>query len=123
VREIYEAINESGLEAAIHRFHPDFEGTVPPELSAEPDTYRGHEGLRRYFAGFEGSLEDVRIEPLELVEDGDRVLVPMRLLGRGAGSGIEVEQQAVQVWSFRDGKVARVDGFTDLDSAREAGGP
>ena len=27
--------------------HTDFEAVVPPELSAEPDTYRGHDGIRR----------------------------------------------------------------------------
>ena len=28
---------------------------IPPDLSAEPDVYLGHEGVRRYFAGFDGS--------------------------------------------------------------------
>jgi len=32
----------------VRQFHPDFVGVVPPELSAEPDTYRGHAGIRRY---------------------------------------------------------------------------
>ena len=35
---------------------------IPPELSAEPDTYQGHDGVRRYFAGFDGMIEDVRYE-------------------------------------------------------------
>jgi len=120
VREIFEGFQSGGLESVIERFHPDFEATVPPELSPEPDTYHGHDGLRRWFAGFEGSLDDVRMVPDEFVEDGERLIVAIRLQGRGTGSGIEVEQRAVQAWSFRDGKVSRVDGYADMASARGA---
>jgi glycerophosphoryl diester phosphodiesterase len=31
-------------------------------MAAEPDVYEGHGGARRYFAGFEGLLEDVRFD-------------------------------------------------------------
>ena len=56
VRSMLATLNESGVEAALDQIHPDFEGVTPPELSPEPDTYRGHEGIRRYFAGFEGVM-------------------------------------------------------------------
>jgi ketosteroid isomerase-like protein len=120
MREIEAAYERGGVEAIIDYFHPDFEGSVPPELGLEPDTYRGREGVRRWFAGFEGSLEDVRMIFSEPIEAGDRLVVPIRLRARGVDSGIEVEQRAVQVWSFRDGKVAFLDGYADLESAMEA---
>ena len=120
MREIEAAYERGGVEAIIDFFHPDFEGSVPPELSLEPDTYRGREGVQRWFAGFEGSLEDVRMIFSEPIEAGDRLVVPIRLRARGVGSGIEVERRSVQVWSFRDGKVARLDGYPDLESAMEA---
>jgi ketosteroid isomerase-like protein len=122
MQEIYAAWQAGGAERLIDYVHQDFEGTVPPELSAEPDRYRGPDGVRRWFAGFEDTLDDVRIVPLEMIEAGDRVIVPVRLTARGAGSGIEVEQDVVQVWRFRDGKVVRLDAFPDLESAREAAG-
>jgi len=90
---------------------------VPPSMSAEPDTYEGHDGVRRYFAAFEGQLDDVRFEPLELIDAGDRVIVPLRFTGRGATSGIEVEQPAVTVHFVRDGKVLRIEPYPDLESA------
>jgi ketosteroid isomerase-like protein len=117
-----ETFEAGGVEAALPHFHPDFVGRVPPELSAEPDHYRGADGVRRWFAGFEGSLDDVRIEPLDLIEVGDSVLMPSRLTGRGSESGIEVEQAVVQLWRFRDGLVVRIEAFPDLDSARGAAG-
>ena len=94
---------------------------VPPSMSAEPDTYQGHEGVRRYFAGFDGQLDDVRFEPLELIDEGERVIAALRLTGRGTTSGIEVEQRAASVLELRDGKVVRIESHPDVEAARRAG--
>jgi ketosteroid isomerase-like protein len=107
------------LEAGLDYIDPDFVAVIGPELSAEPDTYRGHDGVRRYFAGFAG-MEDVLFTPEAFIEEGERVLVPIVLTGRGAASGIEVQQRVVQAWTVRSGKAVRVEAFVDLESAREA---
>jgi ketosteroid isomerase-like protein len=122
MRRLLAAYERDGVDGALELIHPDFEAVVPPELSAEPDVYRGHEGVRRWFGGFEGFLDDVRLEAEEFIPVGDRVLIPMLLKGRGAGSGIEVEQRAYQVWWVRDGKVLGVEGFADEARARAAVG-
>jgi ketosteroid isomerase-like protein len=119
LQRLYVAYSEGGIEAAMDYIDPEFETVVPPELSAEPDVYRGHDGLRRWFAGFEG-MEDVRLEPESFIEHGEVVLVHAVLRARGAGSGIEVEQRVVQAWTVRDGKALRVESFRDLESARRA---
>jgi ketosteroid isomerase-like protein len=123
VKRAFETLAREGLEGILDFIHPEFETEIPPELSAEPDTYRGHEGVRRWFGGFEGYMEDVR---LELVDDpigaGDKVVVPARLVARGSDSGIEVEQRVFQVWTIRDGRAIRVVPFPDLARARAAAG-
>jgi ketosteroid isomerase-like protein len=119
LERMFEAFRAGGVERALEFIHPEFEAVVGPDLSAEPDVYRGHDGVRRYFASFEG-IDDVRMTPLEYIPDGERVLVETVVTGRGASSGIEVEQHVVQAWRFRDGKAVRVDAFADLQSAREA---
>src|SRR5215210_3511401 len=91
VRRVFERFDRDGLETALELIADDFVVEVPGSLSAEPDLYVGHEGARRYFAGFDGLLEEVRFEALDLVEHGDAVIVWLRLSGRGAASGIEVE--------------------------------
>src|SRR6266540_2518338 len=98
----FDALSRGGVEAMLELIDPDFEATVPPELSVEPDTYRGHDGLRRYFAGFEGAMEDVRFEFVEAVDAGDMVVVTMRLRAKGKDTGNEVEQLAYQVWTDRN---------------------
>ncbi|MBM3667165.1 MAG: nuclear transport factor 2 family protein [Actinobacteria bacterium] len=49
LRAAFEAFNYRGTEAFIPCVHPEAVFTTPPELSSEPDTYRGHDGVRRYF--------------------------------------------------------------------------
>jgi ketosteroid isomerase-like protein len=120
VRLLYERVNEGGVEAAMDLIAEDFVASVPPSMSAEPDVYEGHEGVRRYFAGFEGLLEDVRFEPLEFVEEDEAVIVWMRFTGRGATSGIDVAQFAAVVQRVRDGKVTWMEAHPDMDAARAA---
>jgi ketosteroid isomerase-like protein len=123
VRSMLETLNESGVEAAMDQIHPDFEGITPPELSPEPDTYRGHEGIRRYFAGFEGVMDEVRWEPDELMEaPDDRVVAGIRLVTRSVATGLELELPVWQLCTLRDGKVLRIEGFAKREDALRAAG-
>jgi ketosteroid isomerase-like protein len=122
LRRGLEAFNRDGVEGLIEILDPEFEGHTDPELTIEPGVYVGHAGIRRWFAGFEGFIDDVRFEPDEFIPAGDRVLVPGRLVGRGRDSGIEAAQRLFQVWTLRDGKVVRLESYTDMASARAAAG-
>jgi ketosteroid isomerase-like protein len=123
VRSMLATLNESGVEAALDQIHPDFEGVTPPELSPEPDTYRGHEGIRRYFAGFEGVMDEVRWEADELMEaPNDRVVAGIRLLTRSVATELELELPVWQVCTVRDGKVLRIEGFAEREDALRAAG-
>lgn len=122
LRRGFEALNRDGVDGLLELIHPEFEATVPPELSVEPDTYRGHEGMMRYFAAFEGAMQDVRFEAEEMIDAGDQVFVAMRLTAKGEGTGIEVQQVAYQVWTIRDGKALRVEAFAEESDALEAAG-
>jgi len=123
VRSMLETLNGSGVEAALDRIQPDFEGITPPELSPEPDTYRGHEGIRRYFAGFEGVMDEVRWEADELMEAPDeRVVAGIRLVTRSVATGLELELPVWQLCTLRDGKVLRIEGFAKREDALRAAG-
>jgi ketosteroid isomerase-like protein len=120
VRELFERYNAGGVESALELLSEDFVAVVPPSMSAEPDVYEGHDGARRYFAGFEGMLEDVSYEALELIPEGEHVLVRARLGGRGASSGLEVDLESVVVHTVEGGKITRIVPHPDLESARDA---
>jgi ketosteroid isomerase-like protein len=120
VRRLFELYASGGLEAALEVMDEQIVIAIPPELSAEPDTYLGHEGARRYFAGFDGMLEDVRYDAFELTPDGEHVLAHARLAGRGVSSGLEVELETVVVHTVVDGKVTSITPYADLESARRS---
>jgi ketosteroid isomerase-like protein len=119
VRGLFDRFGDGDLENALTLVSEDFVAVVPPSMSAEPDVYEGHAGARRYFQAFEGLMEDVRFEALELFEEGGAVIVRMRLAGRGAASGIEVEQHAAVVNWVEHGKVTRMEPQPDLETARK----
>ena len=58
-----------------------------------------------------------RIEAEEYLEAGELVVVLVRWMGRGKGSGAEVESEGAHVWQIRDGKAVRWDVYRDRDEA------
>ena len=122
VRRGVEAFNSGDIGRILELVHADFEAVVPPELSTEPDTYRGHDGVRRYFESFQDVMDEIRYEPERFWDLGDSVVVEMRVTAKGRQTAITVEQQIAQVWTIRDGKVLRVHTYPSLPDAVEAVG-
>ena len=120
MRRAYATLAEQGVEAVLPFTDPEIEVTTPPSLASEPDTYRGHEGVRRYFDSFGDALEGVYFEGQEFTSVGDKVLVDTMLHARGRTTGIEVGQRAFLVWTLREGLVTRVDTFAEQEEALEA---
>jgi ketosteroid isomerase-like protein len=120
VRGGFEALSKGGVEALLPFIHTEFEVTTPADLASEPDTYRGHEGLRRYFDSFYEAMDEIRFEPREFRDAGGRVVVPVTLTARGRTTGIEASQELVMVWSLREDQAIRVETYGTLDEALEA---
>jgi ketosteroid isomerase-like protein len=119
-----EAFSAGDMERILQFAHPEFEAAVPPELSAEPDSYRGHEGVRRYFETFYDAMDEIRFEPQRFWDAGELVVVSMRMTARGKQTSIPVEQRFAQVWTIRDGRARRAQTYASLaDALRAAGLP
>ena len=100
--------------------HPDFVGVVPASMSAEPDSYRGLEGVRRYFALFRETVDDLvfRVQPVE--QRGEWIVLETHITGTGRSSGVPVELRAAGTMQMRDRKLLRLEGFPTLEEARES---
>jgi ketosteroid isomerase-like protein len=122
VRRGLDAFNSEDIERIIEFIHPDFETEVPPQYSAEPDTYVGHEGVRRYFETFREAMDEIRFQVEQLWDAGDAVVLALRLTARGRQTAIPVEQRLAQVWRVRDGKAVRVTTYSSVPEALEAAG-
>ncbi len=88
-------------------------------------TYRGYDGVRELWADVRNVFVDYRNDPEQMIEIGDKVVSFICIRGRGARSGVEVEARIAHVFTFREGKILRVESFEDredaLRAAREAG--
>jgi ketosteroid isomerase-like protein len=120
MRRAFDSYNQEGWEAMLPWVAEDFELTTPPGLAAEPDTYRGEEGMRRYWESFDEVMEEIRVELREFHEIEDWVVVPFRMSARGRTTGIESGIDAVMAWRWRDGKAVRALVFGDLEQALAA---
>jgi ketosteroid isomerase-like protein len=62
----------------------------------------------------------VRVD--EMIEAGDLVVVLVRDRGRRHGMDVEVELISGSVWTFHDGKIARVEFYANRKELRQATG-
>ena len=122
VRRLFESFNSEDIERIVEFMHPDLEVEIAAAVSAEPDTYRGPDGIRRYFDSFQEVMDEIRFEPEELWDVGDSVVVALRLTAKGRQTAIAVEQRTGAVWTIRDGRVIGVRTYASAAAALEAAG-
>jgi ketosteroid isomerase-like protein len=116
IREIYDHWNRGEVEATLAHVHPDIEWHT--RWLGTPEVYRGHDGLRAFFAAIAEAWDDLRVEPERFVPVSDnRAVVIERLIGRGRGSGIEVDMHVYEAVTASDGLVLKRDVFYSLDEA------
>jgi len=110
VRNSIEAFSRGDFDAALNAFDPDIEWEVSRDLVPDGMTYRGHEGVREFWAGWHQLFHPFRLEIEECTPVGtDSVRVVTRAHGRGAGSGVPVESpRFVQTFEFRSERVVAV---------------
>jgi ketosteroid isomerase-like protein len=138
VKAVYSVVNAPDLVAAFRDegFLREMESAVEPLTDpefkfvlAEPEftglggVYEGHQGFVRAQQDWLSAWETYSNEPEEFIEVGDQVLVLAREGGRTKTGGVEVEILSATVWSFRHGKVLKVEAYQDRAKALEAAGP
>lgn len=106
-----------GPEALIPLADPEIEIFTEPGL-INAGTYRGHDGYRTWASEWLDAWEEFRMEPLEFIEVGDAiVVVRLRQVARGRGSGVPVEMRIVYLVELRDGLVTRLHLYAEEDRA------
>jgi ketosteroid isomerase-like protein len=103
-------------------FHPDVELVPPLSYPDTESSYRGQEGVRRWFRQIDEIWDDWRFEAERFIDAGDRVVVFVRVSGTAKQSGAAVAISDAHVLTLRDGRVTRVDVFLDRPEALEAAG-
>lgn len=117
----YESWNRRDIEGGLALLDPEIEWH-PPAESPFAGPYKGIAAVRRFFESMLEIFDEFRREPLDFVEDGDRVMVPVKSYVRGAGSGVGVEVSLIDVWQLREGLAVRYEVYPDTPGARAAVG-
>ena len=122
----YQAVNRGDLDVLLVVYHEDVitcfdpkTGLAPPDLAGE---HRGHRGFRLLWDQWNTAWDDLRFEPLELVDAGDRMVVTVKMSARGAGSAVATTMTYFEVYTLRDGRIARHDNFVEEAAAMRAAG-
>ena len=107
VRTMYEAFNRGEVARATESLPPEAELHQPPEVP-DSDSYYGRDEFARGFDVWLRAFDQPRFEPQEATDVGEgRVIVRVRVSGRGRISGVESSAEFFHAWTMRDGKPHR----------------
>jgi ketosteroid isomerase-like protein len=113
---------EGDIDAALRLVDPEFEMTEAPSLPGA-HSLRGHDALRRYFAGWRRNWSEWSWHADEVIDvPPDVVVVDARLSLRGLRSAALVEHRWAYVFKLRGARLVRQDGFDTRADALEAVG-
>jgi ketosteroid isomerase-like protein len=110
----------STAEAVEGLLHPDVESV--PAWRGPGTTYSGIDGFREMWIDWLEPWATYYVQVDEMIEAGDSVVVLVRDRARRHDMDVEVELISGSVWTFRDGKVARVEFHANREELREATG-
>ena len=80
----------------------------------------GVDEANRWLAQWAEAFENWSLDVEKVFDAGDQVVTFVRQHAKGRHGGPEVEMRFAQVWTFRDGLIARVEMYSDRAEALEA---
>ena len=113
VRGIYECWAEGDFRGGMEFYDSEMEFVLSPDFP-DTGTYRGQDAISAYMRGFLEPWQRLAIAAENIADAGDTVVASVVQSGVGVGSGVPVEVRYVQVWTFRDGRVVRLENFREL---------
>lgn len=119
VREYVDACNGDSVDRVLAILDPEIELREATQLPGAVAAV-GFDAVKHYLERFSAHWTTFRWELLELRVEGERALMRAALHLEGRRSGIEVDREWLYVFTVRDGKLLRQDGFDSLAEAEAA---
>ena len=123
VRRWWAGFNEDGMPP-LALCDEEIEIRNPPDFPVR-GPFQGHDGVRRWRDEVFDIFDNARVEPEEIVDvhgDGETVLMLLRAAGAASYTGIKVDVEWAAIWTIRDGKLLRAQGYLNRAEALEAAG-
>jgi ketosteroid isomerase-like protein len=119
VRAFYETVNGGGDPGEIAAMlREDVRWQRPPDVPIT-GTLEGREKVRQMFAAFGESLERFEIEPGEMEQVGEAIVVPVTFRG-SPRDGRAFAFAGTQVFTVKDGAITSVSEFKTVEEGRAA---
>jgi ketosteroid isomerase-like protein len=110
------------LEMPLELYHPNMVLDAR-EVSPDFGVVRGREASQETLRGYWNMFEDYHVEMGEVIRAAENHVVNVALdHGRMRGSEAELENRYFHVWTFSEGKIARLSIHSDRNLALEAVG-
>ena len=121
VRRIYERLNRGDVEGVVELCDDDFRIDMS-ERVFNPDVYRGHDGIRRFYEGVREAWESYRWDVEETRVAGDSVVAMLHCTAQSREGGPGVDWRVAWLWKLRRGKPVSVRFYRHRAEALEAAG-
>jgi ketosteroid isomerase-like protein len=121
VRRAHDALNRGDARALAELCAPDFRLDMSDRVF-NPEVYSGHDGIRRFVTEVHEVWETFTWEPTDLKEAGNFVLAEVHSVGRGRGSGLEIDRRSGMLWEIREETLLAMTFYRDPFAARKAAG-
>ncbi len=122
VRRSFEAMGAWDVDALLRLYDPDVDFLPLTGTLVESGGYRGHDGVRAYFAEVRNLWDVMEPEGHQYREEGDCVVVAGRCRVRGRVSGAESHPACAWVVGVRDGMVVSHRTCATYDEALRVAG-
>jgi ketosteroid isomerase-like protein len=113
---VWNAAPELTEQAFLEFAHPDMVLDLTSNV-LNPATYEGFDGFVRFAEQVGEAWAEFRMEPEEVFEREDVVVVLVRAVGKGRGSGVEVDDAVAMVAEVRDGRISTLRVEPDREAA------
>jgi ketosteroid isomerase-like protein len=122
VLSLHAAVTRGDLDGVLALAHPkvEYRSAIQQAMEGEGSVFRGLAGIRRWFVELQDLYEYLESEVLEVHEFGERVVIVFVVRGRGAGSGITLEQPLAQLVTLQQGQIIEVRDYFTREEALEA---
>jgi len=118
----YEAFGRGDMPALTGVMTDDIEWVHPADPNENPNggTFTGKEAVLGWFGGLAATTDFKTFEPRELIAQNDKVVSLVYVEATVRETGRTFAGHEAHVWTFRDGKVARIQIFLDTSAAAAA---
>jgi uncharacterized protein len=122
VRRWWKGFHEDGMPP-LDLCDAQVEISNPPEFPVR-GTYRGHEGVRQWRTDAFDVIDELEVETEKLIDvgDGETVVMLLRLRGLASHTRIPIDETWAAVWTIRNGKLLRAQGYISRRAAMRAAG-